>query len=141
VSRNQVSVNYADDIYSASLRYTFQDKVYKENTIYKVNQSTTQNKDYSYVTFYADTKYFTHYNVFTSVDYDVQDDQFRSWGFGFKKTMKCWDYSVQYKEKTTPKLTSSSIDSVNRDGIMFMFNLYPMGSVGYEFAKTSEQKL
>ncbi|WP_333803474.1 LPS-assembly protein LptD [Sulfurospirillum sp.] len=141
VSRNQVSVNYADDIYSASVRYTFQDKVYKENTIYKVNQSTTQKKDYSYVTFYADTKYFTHYNVFTSVDYDMQDDQFRSWGFGFKKTMKCWDYSVQYKEKTTPKLTSASIDSVSRDGIMFMFNLYPLGSVGYEFAKESEQKL
>jgi len=141
VSRNQVSVNYADDIYSTSLRYTFQDKTYRENTIYKVNQDISLNKDYSFITLYADTKYFTHYNVFTSVDYDVQDDQFRSWTLGFKKSMKCWDYSIQYRDKTTPKLTSASIDSVNREGIMFMFNLYPIGNVGHEFAKESEQKL
>ena len=141
VSRNQVSVNYADDIYSTSLRYTFQDKTYRENTIYKVNQDISLNKDYSFITLYADTKYFTHYNVFTSVDYDVQDDQFRSWTLGFKKSMKCWDYSIQYRDKTTPKLTSASIDSVNREGIMFMFNLYPIGNVGHDFAKESEQKL
>lgn len=140
ISRNQVSVNYADDIYSTSLRYTYQDKTYRENTIYKVNQDISANKDYSFVTLYADTKYFTHYNIFSSVDYDVQDDQFRSWNIGFKKTLKCWDYSIQYRDKITPKLTSASIDSVNREGIMFMFNLYPMGSVGYDFSRESEQK-
>jgi len=142
VSRNQISINYVDDIYSTSLRYTFQDKTYRENTIYKVNQDILHNEDYSFVTLYADSKYFTHYNVFTSLDYDVQDDQFRSWTLGFKKSMKCWDYSIQYRDKTTPKLTSTNtIDSVNREGIMFMFNLYPMGSVGYDFSKESEQKL
>jgi len=57
--------------------------------------------------------------------------------------LKCWDYSIQYKDTTTPKSTSSTngIDSVNRQGIMFLFNLYPMGSVGYELSKESEQKL
>lgn len=141
VSRNQVSINYADDIYSTSLRYTFQDSTYRENTIYKVNQDTTLNKDYSYVTMYAESKYFTHYNIFTSVDYDVQDDEFRTWGVGFKKSMKCWDYSIQYRDKITPKQTSAGVDSTNREGIMFMFNLYPMGSVGYDLSKESEQKL
>jgi LPS-assembly protein len=141
ISRNQVSINYADELYSTSLRYTYQDSVYKENTIYKITESTTTDKDYSYVTLYADTKYFTHYNVFASVNYDVQTDEFRSWAFGFKKTLKCWDYSIQYRDTTTPKLTSSSIDSVNRQGIMFQFNIYPMGSVGYDFSKESEQKL
>ncbi len=141
VSRNQVSINYADDIYSPSLRYTYQDKTYRENTIYKVSQDISSNKDYSFVTLYADSKYFTHYNIFTSVDYDVQDDQFRSWNIGFKKSLKCWDYSIQYRDKITPKLTSTSIDSVNRSGIMFMFNLYPVGSVGYDFSKETEQKL
>lgn len=140
VSRNQVSINYADDIYSTSLRYTYQDKTYRENTIYKVSQDISSNKDYSFVTLYADSKYFTHYNVFTSVDYDVQDDQFRSWNIGFKKSLKCWDYSIQYRDKITPKLTSASIDSVNREGIMFMFNIYPLGSVGYDLSKESEQK-
>lgn len=140
VSRNQVSINYADDIYSTSLRYTYQDKTYRENTIYKVNQDISSNKDYSFVTLYADSKYFTHYNVFTSVDYDVQDDQFRSWNIGFKKSLKCWDYSIQYRDKITPKLTSASVDSVNREGIMFMFNIYPLGSVGYDLSRESEQK-
>jgi len=141
ISRNQISINYSDELYSTSLRYTYQDSVYKENTIYKITESTTTDKDYSYVTLYADTKYFTHYNVFTSVNYDVQTDEFRSWAFGFKKTLKCWDYSIQYRDTTTPKLTSSSIDSVNRQGIMFQFNIYPMGSVGYDFSRESEQKL
>lgn len=143
ISRNQVSINYADDIYSTSLRYTYQDNTYKENTIYKITEDTTVNKDYSYVTFYADSKYFAHYNIFTSIDYDVRDDEFRSWALGFKKSLKCWDYSIQYRDKTTPKSTTSTngIDSVNRQGIMFMFNLYPMGSVGYEISKESEQKL
>lgn len=141
ISRNQISINYADDLYSTSLRYTYQDAVYKENTIYKVEEDAAVDKDYSYVTFYADTKYFTHYNLFGSVNYDVKEDEFKGWSFGFKKSLKCWDYSVQYRDTTTPKLTSSSIDSVNKQGIMFMFNLYPMGSVGYEFSKESEQKL
>lgn len=141
VSRNQVSINYADDIYSTSLRYTYQDNTYKENTIYKISEEDKETKDYSYVTFYADSKYFTHYNVFSSVDYDFRDDEFKAWTVGFKKSLKCWDYSIQYRDKTTPKLTSSSIDSVNRQGIMFMFNLYPMGSVGYEISRETEQKL
>ena len=141
ISRNQVSINYADDIYSTSLRYTYQDNTYKENTIYKTKEDTTVSKDYSYITFYADSKYFAHYNVFTSIDYDVREDEFKAWTLGFKKSLKCWDYSIQYRDKTTPKLTSSSIDSVNRQGIMFLFNLYPMGSVGYELSKESEQKL
>ena len=141
ISRNQISINYSDELYTTSLRYTYQDSVYKENTIYKVIEDASVAKDYSYVTFYADTRYFTHYNVFGSINYDVKADEFRSWAFGFKKTLKCWDYSIQYKDTTTPKLTSSSIDSVNKQGIMFQFNIYPMGSVGYEFSKESEQKL
>ena len=143
ISRNQISINYADDLYSTSLRYTYQDSVYKENTIYKITQDTSVDKDYSYVTLYADTKYFTHYNVFGSVNYDVKADEFRAWSFGFKKALKCWDYSVVYKDTTTPKSTSTinGIDSVNRQGIMFQFNIYPMGSVGYDFSRESEQKL
>ncbi|WP_084010692.1 LPS-assembly protein LptD [Sulfurospirillum halorespirans] len=143
ISRNQISINYSDELYSTSLRYTYQDSVYKENTIYKITESTSTDEDYSYVTLYADTKYFTHYNIFTSVNYDVKADEFRSWAFGFKKTLKCWDYSIQYKDTTTPKSTSSSngIDSVNKQGIMFMFNLYPMGSVSYDFSRESEQKV
>ena len=143
ISRNQISINYVDDIYSTSLRYTYQGTTYKENTIYKIIEDSTAKKDYSYVTLYADSKYFTHYKVFTSIDYDVREDEFRSWALGFKKSLKCWDYSIQYKDTTTPKSTSSTngIDSVNRQGIMFLFNLYPMGSVGYELSKESEQKL
>lgn len=142
ISRNQISINYADDIYSTSLRYTYQDNTYQENTIYKIDDTIRETKDYSYVTLYADSKYFTHYNIFTSIDYDVREDEFKSWSLGFKKSLKCWDYSIQYKDTTTPKSTTSSsgIDSTNKQGIMFLFNLYPMGSVGYEFSKETEQK-
>ena len=131
-SRNQVSVNYKDDIYGTSLRYTYEDSTY-ENSLDK--------KDYSYVTLYADTKYFGGYNVFASADYDLGDEIVKSWSFGYKQTKKCWDYSLMYRDIKLPRLTSSSIDSVNRKGFLLQFNFYPIGSVSQDFSTQKEQKL
>jgi len=131
-SRNQVSVNYKDDMYATSLRYTYEDSTY-ENSLDK--------KDYSYVTLYADTKYFGGYNVFASADYDLNDEIVKSWSMGYKQTKKCWDYSLMYRDIKLPRLTSSSIDSVNRKGFLLQFNFYPVGSLHQDFSTQKEQKL
>lgn len=131
-SRNQVSVNYQDDIYITALRYTYEDSTYEDSL---------DKKDYSYVTLYADTKYFGGYNVFASADYDLNDEIVKSWSFGYKHTKKCWDYSLMYRDIKLPRLTSSSIDSVNRKGFLLQFNFYPIGSVSQDFSTQKEQTL
>ena len=132
LSKTQSWVTYGDDLYSTTVRYTYQDTV---------SSSTTASKSYNYLTFIASTNYYEGYNLFTSINYDLKDDLFKSWSLGFKKSKKCWDYSITYRDMTLPKLTSSSVDSVNRKGIMLLFNLYPLGTVNYEFKRETEQQL
>lgn len=143
LSRNQVSINYKDNIYATSLRYTNQDEAYRQNTIFveDIDNLSDLKKNYDYVTLYASTNYVPLYNIFASVDYDVNEENFRSWRVGFKKVTKCWDYSLQYRDTNTPKATSYGADSVNQKGVMLQFNFYPIGSAGYDFSTKTEKKL
>ena len=51
-------------------------------------------------------------------------------------------FTITYKDLTLPNLTSSGADSVNRQGIMLLFNLYPLGAIDYEVTMAErEQKL
>lgn len=133
IARTQTSVTYKDDMYTSTLRYTYQDTP---------TSGSSSSKNYNYLTFIADTNYFESFNVFASVNYDLKDDLFKSWSFGIKKVKKCWDYTITYKDLTVPNLTSSGADSVNRQGIMLLFNLYPLGAIDYEVTMAEkEQKL
>lgn len=133
ISRNQISLTYHDSLFTNSMRYTIVDKIYEDNK---------EGKDFSYVTLSTETRYFENISLFAAVNYDVKEDIFKSWSLGVKKMKKCWDYSLVYRDTTEPKQTSAGIDSVSKQGIMLMFNLYPMGNVGYEIAtKESEQRL
>lgn len=130
-SRNQISFNYQEPTYKVSLRHTYIDSSYEYNLA---------NKDYSYLTFAAETSYWENFTIFSSASYDVHDDNFVAWSLGFKKIKKCWDYSIVYRDSKLPKQTSGGIDSVNKQGVMLMFNLYPLGSLNYELSKQTEQK-
>jgi len=143
LSRNQISINYTDELYTTSLRYTNQDETYRPNSIFveDIDTLNSLNKNYDYVTLYAETRYIPLYNIFASVDYDINEEDLRSWRLGFKKRTKCWDYSLQYRDVNTPKLTSNGPDSVNQKGVMLQFNFYPIGNVGYDFAVAKEQKV
>ena len=135
LARTQTSVTYKDDLYSASLLYTYQDTPTSTS-------GALSSKNYNYMTLIASTNYFENFNTFASVNYDLNDDLFKSWSFGIKKLKKCWDYSITYKDLTLPSLTSSGADSVNRQGVMFLFNFYPLGNINYEVTTSeTEQKL
>lgn len=135
LARTQTSVTYKDDIYSATVRYTYQDTPTSTS-------SSLSSKNYNYLTFVGSTNYFENFNTFASVNYDLNDDLFKSWSFGIKKLKKCWDYSITYKDITLPSLTSSGADSVNRQGVMLLFNFYPLGTIDYEITTSeTEQKL
>jgi len=143
-SRNQISINYKEPTYKVSLRHTYIDKSYEGNFNNTQDGRIMINpNDYSYVTLYAETTRWENMTLFSAINYDVQNDTFKSWSLGVKKVKKCWDYSLVYKDSTLPKLTSSTTSatsSANRKGIMLVFNLYPMGSVGYDFSQETNQK-
>lgn len=87
----------------------------------------------SYLTARFDTNFGKYYNIFGRVDYDLKERFTSEWQLGFRVSRKCWDYTLSYKETVTPKLTSAGIDTVTKKGIFLLFNLYPIGGVGYEF--------
>lgn len=139
VSRNQISINYSEKLYATTLRYTNQDEVFKDNSLY-IEDTETSGKNYDYITFSASTTYIPLYNVFASVDYDINEEDFKSWSLGFKKSTKCWDYSLMYRDTTVPKATTSGDDYVNRKGVMLQFNFYPIGNIHHDFATEKEQR-
>jgi len=122
-SKIQNSLNYKNNLFDASITHTYE------------NMPTI---DTNFVTFSVNTKYYRNYDIFSSVDYDIKNNFFKSWKIGFKRKKKCWDYSIVYSENTTPQLTSSTDNSVNKKGVYIMFNLYPLGSIDYTFAKETE---
>ena len=122
-SKIQNSLNYTNDLFHASLLHTYEN---------------TPNTNTNFITLSFDSNYYRNYDIFTSLNYDIKNSFFKSWKIGFKKKKRCWDYSIVYSENTTPQLTSSSANSINKRGIYIMFNLYPLGSIDYTFTKESD---
>ena len=127
-SKVQNSLNYDNDTYQANLTYTYEHSV---SRAYVDRVYTNKN----FMTISASTNFYRNYTFFASVDYDFKDKFFKKWKIGFKKKKKCWDMSIVYGQNITPQLTSSGNSSINKQGIYLMFNLYPIGSVDYQFVK------
>ncbi len=117
-SKIQNTFSYKNDILNLSFTHTYENY---------------PSRDTNFITLKVDSSYYRNYNIFTSIDYDLKDKFFKSWKFGWKNSKKCWDYSVVYSENVTPQLTSSGDDSVTRRGVYILFNLYPIGSIDYQF--------
>ncbi len=115
--------------------FSYKAKNYKFNLLHTYENSVTSDKNF--ITFNADTDYFRNYDIFASLNYDIKNGFFKSWKIGWKHKKRCWDYSVVYTESTTPQLTSSGDSSINKKGIYILFNLYPIGSIDYQFTKES----
>lgn len=125
-SKIQNSLSYTNDIYGATITHTYE------------NSTTT---DSSYLTASISTDYFRNYHIYATLNYNFQSSYVKSWTFGFKRKKKCWDYSVVYSENTTPQLTSSSNNSINKKGVYILFNLYPIGSIDYQFTKETDSSV
>lgn len=119
ISKFQTSLAWKIDDYSLSFIHT-----YKKDSDDDIT---------NYLTFSAATNYVKNYNFFTSTNYDIEEDYFKSWQVGYTMKKKCWDYQLVYKEDITPD--SSNTGSTNIRGIYLMFNLYPLGGVSYDFTK------
>ncbi len=122
-SKFQTSLNWKIDDYKAKFIHTYQ----KDNRDDDVD---------NYLTFSVDTDYVKNYNLFASLNYDVEDDYFKSWQVGWTMKKKCWDYRLTYREEIEPD--SSSSGSTNKRGVYLTFNLYPLGGISYDFTKESK---
>lgn len=118
-SKFQTSLAWSIDDYSLSFLHT-----YKKSSFDVIT---------NYLTFSASTNYVKNYNFFTSLNYDIEDNYWKSWQIGYKMRKKCWDYQIVYKEDIIPD--SSTNGSTNKRGIYLMFNLYPIGGIQYDFSK------
>ena len=121
-SKFQTSLNWKIEDYSASFIHTY--------------QKDSKDKVDNYLTLSIDTHYIKNYNLFASMDYDAEDDYFKSWQVGWTMKKKCWDYRLAYREEIEPN--SSSNGSTNKRGVYLTFNLYPLGGISYDFTKESK---
>jgi len=118
--------------FQTSLNWKIED--YNTNFIHTYQKSSTDEVD-NYLTFSIDTNYVENYNLFASLNYNIEDDYFKSWQVGWTMKKKCWDYRLTYKEDRAPD--SSTNGSTNKRGIYLTFNLYPIGGISYDFVKES----
>jgi len=121
LSKFQTSLVWEVENYSTSFIHTYQKDSYDDVD--------------NYLTFSVDAHYIKNYNLFANLNYDIEDEYFKSWQIGWKMTKKCWDYRLAYREEVEPD--SSSSGSTNKKGVYLTFNLYPLGGINYDFTKES----
>ncbi len=126
VSEFQTGATYNGDIYDFSLLHTY--------------KHGKELGDSNLITAKISTSYFSKYNYFANIDYDIKEGYTQNWEFGVKMHKKCWNYQISYKEHTTPILTSSGANSIKRRGIYLTVNFTPIGGIQYKFERDSGQE-
>jgi LPS-assembly protein len=125
ISEFQTGITYMGNTYQASLLHTYKHGPdIGDSNLISINASTT---------------YFSRYNYFTNIDYDIKKNYIQNWELGVIMKKKCWDYKVSYKQQVTPILTSGGSNSVKRRGIYLTINFTPIGGINYKFEKDSGQ--
>lgn len=96
-----------------------------------------QNDEYGKYSFIGTrTNYLAsaNYHLFGGIWFDTQRAHANMWELGYTFQRKCWNYSLMYRERIDPQLTSAGITAKNQSGIYFIFNFYPLGGVKYDFS-------
>lgn len=83
-----------------------------------------------------------NYNLFGGIWFDVARAHPNMWEVGYTYQRKCWNYSLMYRERVDPQLTSAGINAKMQSGFYFVFNFYPLGGVKYDFSlEESENRI
>lgn len=82
----------------------------------------------------ADFTYNINWKFVAGAWFDTQRNELNAWEIGYTYQRKCWNYSILYKERIDPQLTSAGIRAKNKSGVYFTFNFYPIGGVKYDFS-------
>lgn len=139
---NEITYSYLDNRFSNILT---QAQIQLDPKFQMDFSHAYQNDEYGKYSFIGTRANYTitpNYNLFGGVWLDVSRAHANMWELGYSYQRKCWNYSLMYRERIDPQLTSGGISAKNQSGIYFVFNFYPLGGVGYDFSlQESENKL
>lgn len=125
LSRIQTQLKWEQKDYKTKISHIYENKQYEEKE--------------NFISAGFDFKITKDYDVFSKIDYSIENDYIRLWQTGIGYHRKCWEFSFRYKEELSPKLTSAGSDYVTRRGFYFLVNFLPIGGVKYDY--TIENKM
>ena len=99
-----------------------------------IKQDLKTLEKHSFIGASADYTYNINYKFIAGAWFDTQRAHLNAWEVGYTYQRKCWNYSLIYKERTDPQLTSAGISAKRKNGVYFSFNFYPVGGVRYDLS-------
>lgn len=104
-----------------------------------LNDKSLLERKYSFISSQLDYTLNAHYKLFSGAYFDTQEAHLNAWELGFSYQRQCWNYSLMYKERIDPQLSSRGIKAKNKSGVYLAFNFYPLGGIGYDFSLTERE--
>ncbi len=96
---------------------------------------------YNFIGTRASVNINKNYNTYGGVWFDTTRSKANMWELGYTFARKCWNYSLVYRQRIDPQLSSAGITARNQSGVYFLFNFYPIGGVKYDLTTESENKI
>ena len=136
------NINFNNEVYYAFTRDKFESVISQLNMSLnsKLNwefSHTYQNDEHGKYSFIGTRGNFfanANYNLFAGIWLDTQRAHANMYEFGYTFQRKCWNYSLMYRERIDPQLTSAGITANTQSGVYFIFNFYPLGGVRYDLS-------
>jgi LPS-assembly protein len=73
-----------------------------------------------------------NYHLYGRYAYDFETDSARNWEIGLRKNLRCWGYSVKFRQNVYPILTQAGSSSFKENVIFFEVSFNPIGAYHYE---------
>lgn len=80
-----------------------------------------------------------NYTLFGGAYFDTTKTAVNMWEVGYTYQRKCWNYSLAYRDRIDPQLTSAGINAKRKSGFFLSFNFYPLGGVKYDLVSEEDQ--
>ena len=146
---NELEYSYEQDRFIKSLSYLdlkLKDFRFNFSHAYKydaqyINSVNNIVPKYSFIAARADYNLNSNYKLISGILFDTQRAHINSWEIGYMFQRKCWNYSLTYRERIDPQLTSGGIKANSKSGVYFTFNLYPIGGIAYDFAVQENESM
>ncbi|MBK1973183.1 LPS-assembly protein LptD [Campylobacter sp. TTU-622] len=139
---NEIKYSYLQNRFSKILNQLQTSVIPKFNWNFSHAYQNDEYGKYSFISTQANYKFNQNYYIFGGIWLDTQRSHANMWEIGYTYQRKCWNYSLVYREKIDPQLTSGGISAKNQSGVYFVFNFYPIGGVKYDFSlQENENKI
>ena len=98
-------------------------------------------RDSNFIRFKGSTALSKKYRLFATIDFDIKDNNARSWSVGWSMHKRCWGYEISYKKEVLPILSSEGSRSYENNVVLFKIELYPLGGIANSIIDTETQKV